>query len=340
MKKLPALSTTIYDCIMVTMLSCNNSNEQKPTQSENTAANAVKGDPLPSWNDGALKQSIINFVTAAADSASKNFIPVASRIATFDNDGTLWAEKPLVQELFAFYRVKKMVESNPALAKKQPFKAVVEKDKEYFHKGGEKALMELVVATHTGMTEADFEKDANDFASTLSYPGRNVPLKNITYQPQVELLNYLRANGFKTFICSGGTIEVIRSISTAFYGIPKEQVIGTSFEYAYQDSTNSILRKPALNSFNDKGAKPANIQLHIGQAPVFACGNEGGGGDIAMLKYSQSSSYPSFQLIVNHNDSTREYFYQEKDSATLKAVVKNNWHVVDMKKDWKNIFVQ
>lgn len=339
MKKTNTFKSVFYLSLFIVLLSCTNSTKQTTTQSESKVSKAVQADPLPSWNEGALKQSIISFVTAAADSTSKNFIPVASRIATFDNDGTLWAEKPLVQELFAFYRVKKMVEANPELAKKQPFKAVVEKDKEYFHKGGEKALMELVVATHTGMTEADFEKDANSFASTISYPGRNTPLKNITYQPQIELLNYLRANGFKTYICSGGTIEVIRSISTSFYGIPKEQVIGTSFVYAYQDSTNSILRKAAVNSFNDKGAKPSNIQLHIGQVPVFACGNEGGGGDIAMLKYSQGSSYPSFQLIVNHNDSTREYFYQEKDSASLKACAKNNWHVVSMKDDWKKVFV-
>ena len=231
-----------------------------------------------------------------------------------------------------------MVTANPALAKKQPFKAVVEKDVEYFHKGGEKALMELVVATHTGMTEDDFEKDANEFISSASYPGKNVPFKNITYQPQLELLQYLRANGFKTFICSGGTIELIRGISLEFYGIPKEQVIGTSFKYVFVDSNSTILRQPALNSFDDKAAKPVNIQLHIGQRPVFACGNEGAGGDIAMLKYSQASKYPSFQLIVNHNDSTREYFYQEKDSASLKAAAKHSWHVVSMKDDWKKIF--
>ena len=320
--------------ILITLFSCNNEQE---FQSKNSVI-ATSDDPLPSWNNGALKQSIISYVTAAADSTSKNFIPADNRIATFDNDGTLWAEKPLVQELFAFYMVKKMVEANPALAKKQPFKAVMEKDKEYFHKGGEKALIELVIATHTGMTEDAFEKEANEFISSAIYPGRNVPIKNITYQPQIELLNYLRANGFKTFICSGGTTELIRSISEEYYGIPKEQVIGTSFKYSFVDSNRTILRQPALNSFNDKNAKPANIQLHIGQRPVFACGNEGGGGDIAMLKYSQSSSYPSFQLIIDHNDSAREYHYQEKDSASLKAAAKNNWHVVSIKDDWKKVF--
>lgn len=340
MKKTQSLSIAMYIFFFTITFSCNNGNEQKAIQPENIISNTENADPLPSWNEGALKQSIISYVTGVADSTSKSFIPVADRIATFDNDGTLWAEKPLVQELFAFYMVNKMVSANPALAKKQPFKAVVEKDKNYFHNGGEKALMELVIATHSGMTETNFEKDAKDFAATITYPGRNVPLKNITYQPQIELLNYLRDNGFKTFICSGGTIEVIRSISQEFYGIPKDQVIGTSFNYVYVDSNNSILRRPALNSFNDKAAKPVNIQLHIGQAPVFACGNAGGAGDIAMLKFSQSSRYPSYQLIVNHNDSAREYYYQEKDSASLKAVSKNNWHLVNMKDDWKKVFAE
>ena len=339
MKKTNTLKSAFYLSLFTVLISCNDNTQQTTTQTESKVSNAVKDDPLPSWKEGALKQSIISFVTTAADTGSKGFIPVANRIATFDNDGTLWAEKPYVQELFAFYRVKKMLEAKPELAKKQPFKAVVEKDKEYFHKGGEKALMELIIATHTGMTEDEFEKDAKEFISSSTYPGRNVPIKNITYQPQIELLNYLRANGFKTFICSGGTVELIRGISEEFYSIPKDQVIGTSFKYTYIDSNNTILRQPALNSFDDKNAKPSNIQLHIGQRPVFACGNEGGGGDIAMLKYSQGNKYPSFQLIVNHNDSTREYFYQEKDSASLKAAAKNNWHVVNMKDDWKKIFV-
>ncbi len=191
----------------------------------------------------------------------------------------------------------------------------LEKDKNYFVKGGEKALINLIIATHTGINEDAFEDDVKDFVSTATYPGKNVPIKQITYQPQIELLNFLRANGFKTFICTGGTIEFVLGISSDFYGIAKDQVIGTSFQYVFVDSNRSVYRKPALNSFNDKTGKPVNIQLHIGQRPVFACGNEGGSGDIAMLEYSQSSHYPSFQLIVNHNDSTREYYYQEKDSA-------------------------
>jgi len=305
---------------------------------DSTTAVATSRDPLPSWNDGALKKDIIDYVAKVTKEGSPDFIPVESRIATFDNDGTLWAEKPYVQELFAFYRVKKMVEANPALAKKQPFKAVVEKDKTFFEKGGDKALIELVAATHTGMTEDEFEAATKDFFAEAQYPGRNVVLKQVRYQPQLELLNYLRANGFKTFIVTGGTVELVRAISADFYGIPKDQVVGTSFKYQFDDAKNTILREPALDHFNDKEGKPVGIQLHIGQRPVFACGNEGGAGDLAMLRYSQGSKYPSFQMIVNHNDSIREYNYQEKDNLSLNTAAKYKYHVISMKDDWKKIF--
>jgi hypothetical protein len=332
------LSTISLFIAVITFIGCKQETNKNDANVESSITNVTSKDPLPSWNDGELKNSIISFVKEATDSTLKNFIPKGDRIATFDNDGTLWAEKPLVQELFAFYQVKKMVAANPALASKQPFKAVVDKDMDYFKKGGEKALIELVIATHTGMTEDEFEKSAKDFMATQKYPGKNVPIKNITYQPQIELLNYLRANGFLTFICSGGTVELMRTISQDFYGIPKHQVIGTSFKYEFDETNRTIIRKPALNTFDDKAVKPTNIQLHIGQRPVFACGNVGAGGDVAMLKYSQSSSYPSFQLLVNHTDAEREYAYQEKDSVSLTAAKANKWHVIDMKKDWKKVF--
>jgi hypothetical protein len=295
-------------------------------------------DPLPSWNDGALKKSIISFVVAANTKANAGFIPVETRIATFDNDGTLWPEKPLVQELYAFFIVKKMTAKHPELAGKQPYKAVLENDKGYFEKGGMKAVMELFDATHTGITEEEFDANVQEFFATVKYPGRNVPISQILYQPQLELLAFLRDNGFKIFLCSGGTIEFMRAISVPYYGIPKEQVIGSVFNYEFIDSTSTILRKPGMLIFNDQAVKPTAIQMHIGQRPVFACGNEGGHGDIAMLKYSQGSKYPTFQMIINHDDAAREFLYQEKDSLSLKAAAKNKWHVVSMKDDWKKIY--
>ncbi|MFH6950053.1 HAD family hydrolase [Flavobacterium sp. FlaQc-51] len=244
----------ILPVVLLLLVSCKKTDtlttSTNPKDSTNTVA--TSGDPLPSWNDGALKKDIIAYVTKVTKEGTPDFIPVENRIATFDNDGTLWAEKPYVQELFAFYRVKKMVEANPELAKKQPFKAVVEKDKAFFEKGGDKALIELVAATHTGMTEDEFETSAKEFFASAQYPGKNVPVKQIRYQPQLELLNYLRANGFKTFIVTGGTIELVRAISADFYGIPKEQVVGTSFKYKFDDAKNTVLREPALDLFNDK----------------------------------------------------------------------------------------
>lgn len=328
-------------CLFLFLLvSCKNKSEDTTTVNPNdsTTTVATSGDPLPSWNDGTLKSDIIAYVKKVTTKGTPDFIPVENRIATFDNDGTLWAEKPYVQELFAFYRVKKMVEANPALAQKQPFKAVVEKDKTFFEKGGDKALIELVAATHTGMTEDEFEASTKEFFAGAQYPGKNVSLKQIRYQPQLELLNYLRANGFKTFIVTGGTIELVRAISSDFYGIPKEQVVGTSFKYVFDDATNSVKRLPALDLLNDKAGKPVGIQLHIGQRPVFACGNEGGAGDLAMLRYSSGSKYPSFQMIVNHNDSIREYSYQEKDNLSLNTAAKYKYHVISIKDDWKKVF--
>lgn len=330
----------VLSLLLFLLVSCKNKSEDTTivNSKDSTSTAVTSGDPLPSWNDDTLKKDIIAYVEKVTKEGSPDFIPIKDRIATFDNDGTLWAEKPYVQELFAFYRVKKMVEANPALAQKQPFKAVIEKDKTYFEKGGDKALIELVGATHTGMSEDEFETSVLDFFKDAKYPGKNIPVKQIRYQPQLELLDYLRANGFKTYIVTGGTIEVVRGISEDFYGIPKDQVVGTSFKYKYDDAKNVVQREPALDHFNDKEGKPVGIQLHIGKRPVFACGNEGGGGDIAMLKYSQGNKYPSFQLLVNHNDSIREYSYQEKDNASLNAAAKNKWHVVDMKKDWKTVF--
>ena len=297
-------------------------------------------DPLPSWNQGEIKQTIISYATSVSDPNSKAFIPEIDRIATFDNDGTLWAERPYVQELFAFYQAKKMVEKKPALKTQQPFKAVIENDKTWFKNGGEKALLQLLAATHTGMTEDEFELSVKDFFSTATYPGKNVPVKQIIYQPQIELLDFLRANGFKTFICTGGTVEFVRAISQSFYGIPKYQVIGTTFKYKFVDSTVSIIRESATDLINDKAGKPIGIQIHIGQRPVFACGNEGGEGDIAMLKYCQSSRHPSFQMLINHDDSTREFYYREKTNASLNAATKYKWQVVSMKNDWKVVFVK
>jgi hypothetical protein len=303
-----------------------------------TASTQAYEDPLPSWNEGHVKQSIIAYVKRVTDPTSKDFIPAADRVAAFDNDGTLWAEHPRVEVLFATYQARKMAVTNPAILNKSAFKALLAQDKSYFVDGGERAIMEVIGSTHAGMTEEEFEAAVNDFFSTAIYPRGNVPVSQAIYQPQMELMNYLRVSGFKTFICTVGAVEFVRGISEHFYGVPKEQVIGTTFKYRFDDSNRVIMREPQIDLLNDKEGKPVGIQQRIGRRPVFACGNEGAGGDIAMLKYSQGVKYPSFQLVINHDDSAREFAYGEKDNATINAATQNGWMIVSMKNDWKQVF--
>jgi hypothetical protein len=303
-------------------------------------ASFAQDDPLPSWNNDSLKASILAFVKSVTTDGTSTFVPIEDRIATFDNDGTLWCEKPLVQGLFAIYRAKKMVAKNPSLKQKQPFKAIASNDMNYIKSMSEQDLIKLVAVTHTGLTEEEYEKDVAEFFANAKAPnGKSIA--DLVYKPQVELLQYLRANEFKTFICSGGTVDFMRSISAKYYGIPPDQVIGSTFVYVYKDSAgiNDIYRTPKLNTFNDKQAKPVNIQYHIGKRPIFACGNEGGAGDVYMLRFSQGGKYPSYQLIVNHDDKDREYYYQEKDNKSLNWAKKYGWNVVSMKGNWKTIFV-
>ncbi|SHL62844.1 haloacid dehalogenase-like hydrolase [Chitinophaga jiangningensis] len=304
-----------------------------------STAALAQSDPLPSWNEGPVKQSIIQFVHAVTTPGT-DFVPPADRIATFDNDGTLWAEKPLIQGLFAIFRVHRMVARNPALKNQQPYKAVIEKDKGYFEKAGLKEIIHLFNLTHSGMTSTAFAEEVQLFFNTVKHPTLRTSLYQAIYKPQLELLNYLRANGFKTFICSGGTVDFMRVVSDTLYGIPAEQVIGSELKYKYVDSAgvNDIMRLPGMTTFNDKQEKPVNIQFHIGKRPILACGNEGGAGDVYMLRFSQGSPYKSLQLIVNHDDAAREFEYGEKDNKSLNMAKQYYWQVISMKNDWNTVF--
>ncbi len=298
-------------------------------------------DPLPSWNDDTLKAAIISYVKSITTEGLPTYVPVEDRIATFDNDGTLWCEKPVIQGLFALYRAKQMTKNDPSLATEQPYKAIVSNDTSYLNHMNELDIIKLFDATNTGMMQSEYKQFVKEFFEKAKTPtGRSIA--EMVYQPQVELLQYLRSNGFKTFICSGGTVDFMREISMKYYGIPSEQVIGSQFLYMYKDNAgqNDIYRMPKLQTLNDKELKPVNIQYYIGKRPIFACGNEGGGGDIYMLRFSQGSSYPSFQLLINHDDKVREYYYQEKDNKSLDWAKKYGWHVVSMKGNWKTIFVK
>ncbi len=300
----------------------------------------ITTDPLPSWNQTGTKQTIINYVTKVTKEGSADFIPEEDRIATFDNDGTLWAEQPIVQIEFVFYQIAKLLKEKPELAQQQPYKAVAEKDEAYLKKMGTAELITLVNAAQANRTSTEFQQQVKEFFANFKYPKRNTKLTQIRYQPQLELLQYLQQNGFKVFICTGGTVDFVRVISKEFYGIEPERVIGSTNKYIYKDSAdvNDLYLTSEVISLNDKQTKPANILLNIGKRPVLACGNEGGGGDVYMLRYSQGSSYPNLQLLVNHNDKEREYEYYEKPDVSLTMAKEHKWTVISIKDDWKTVF--
>lgn len=331
-------SKTIISVLFLSiMLSCQV--QDKPQEKA-----AVKTDPLPSWNEGAVKSSILTFVTNATDSNSDNFIPVAARVATFDNDGTLWSEQPLYfQFYFALDRVKELAPEHPEWKNQQPFKAVLENDFLGLMMQGSAAITELLVATHTGMTTDEFDQIVKKWISTAKHPTKNTLFTNLRFQPMMELLDYLRANDFKVFIVSGGGIGFMRAWTEDVYGIPNDQVVGSAFKLAfdYNNGNPVINRLPELTFYDDKEAKPVGIEQFIGKKPVFAAGNSDG--DLQMLQWSATNTYSNFQLYVHHTDSVREWAYDRnshigKLDKGLDEAVQKKWAVVDMAKDWNKMY--
>jgi hypothetical protein len=304
----------------------------------------AQADPLPSWNDGPTKASITNFVTRVTTQGGPDFVPVDQRIATFDNDGTLWCEHPMyVQFAFILDRVKAQAPSHPDWKDKQPFKAVLEGDFKALAAAGEKGLVELVAVTHADMTTTEFAKLVTDWIATARDPRFKRPYTELVYQPMLELLAYLRANGFKTFIVSGGGIEFMRPWIERVYGVPPEQVVGSSIKTRFEmrDTVPTLFRLPEINFIDDGPGKPVGINEHIGRRPIAAFGNSDG--DLQMLQWTTLSAGPRLGLIVHHTDAEREYAYDRQahfgrlDKA-LDAAAVNKWTVVDMKKDWKRVF--
>ncbi|MGD9635730.1 MAG: HAD family hydrolase [Pirellulales bacterium] len=301
-------------------------------------------DPLPSWNDGAAKQSIVKFVERVTKEGGPEFVPVNERIATFDNDGTLWCEMPIyTQCAFAIDRVHQLAPEHPDWKTKQPFKAVLENDKEGVIASGELGLVEIVMATHTGMTPSKFEQIVSDWLATARHPRFKRPYTSLAYQPMLELLAYLRANEFKTFIVSGGGIEFMRPWTQRVYGIPPYQVVGSSVKtkYELQGDTPILLRLPEVNFIDDKQGKPIGINQYIGRRPIAAFGNSDG--DYEMLRWTTAGDGPRFGLIVHHTDAKREYAYDYPSLVgqlhrALDEAPERHWTVVSMKDDWKKIF--
>jgi phosphoglycolate phosphatase-like HAD superfamily hydrolase len=307
-------------------------------------------DPLPSWNDGDTKQAIVAFVDATTDESSPHFVPPEDRIATFDNDGTLWTEQPMYTQLaFALDRVKALAPQHPEWKTTQPFKAVLDNDLEALAASGKKGLIELIMASHAGMSTAEFEEIVKQWFAEARHPRFKRPYTELTFQPMVELLEYLRANGFKTFIVSGGGIEFMRPMTEAVYGIPPEQVVGSSIktEYEVKDGKPALMRLPEVDFIDDKAGKPVGINKFIGRRPIAAFGNSAG--DKEMLEWTQSGGGLRLMGLVFHDDAEREYAYGPANGlpdskfgafpqSLMDEAEKKGWVVISMKDDWKQVF--
>ena len=301
-------------------------------------------DPLPSWNDGNSKKAIMNYVNDVTTEGSANFIPVSERIATFDNDGNLWSEQPAYFQLFfAIDRIKALAPEHPEWKTTQPYQSVLENDMKTLMSYGEHGLLEIVMATHAGNTVEEFEQIVKDWLAIAKHPRFDRPYTDLVYQPMLELLNYLRENNFKTFIVSGGGVEFMRPWVEAVYGIPKDQVVGSSIrtEFVMEDGVSKIKRLPAIDFIDDKAGKPVGINKFIGRKPVFASGNSDG--DLQMLQWTDSNSYQSFQLYLHHTDAEREWAYDRNSSIGrldkgLDEAIEKGWTIIDMKNDWKIVY--
>jgi len=308
------------------------------------AATAQAADPLPSWNAGKTKQAIIRFVEEVTQQGGPHYVPPGARIATFDNDGTLWSEQPMYFQLFfALDRVKALAPQHPEWKNQEPFASLLQGNVKQALAGGEKAILEIVMATHAGMTTEKFEQIVRDWIATAKHPKTGKLYSEMVYQPMLELLKYLRSNEFKTFIVSGGGIEFMRPWTEAVYGIPPEQVVGSSIKTKFEmrDGGPVLVRLPEINFIDDKEAKPVGINSHIGRRPVAAFGNSDG--DLQMLQWTTAGAGVRFGLIVHHTDTEREWAYDRQshigrlDKALDEAKAKD-WTVVDMKHDWKVIY--
>ena len=305
---------------------------------------ATAADPLASWTEGKAKQSIFDFVQRVTTPGTRDFVPESERVAVFDNDGTLWVEQPMYTQLaFAVDRIKALAPQHPEWKTTQPFKAILENDFKAFAASGEKGVIQLIMASHAGMTINEFEQIVRDWLATARHPKYKRPYTECVYQPMLELLVYLRASGFKTWIVSGGGIEFMRPWTERVYGIPPEQVVGSSIKTKYEvrDGEPVLMRLPEVNFIDDKAGKPVGINQHIGRRPIAAFGNSDG--DFQMLEWTTTWSGARFGMIVHHDDSEREYAYDRKSSIGklergLDEAAKRGWVVVSMKRDWKVIF--
>jgi|688.fasta_scaffold159621_2 hypothetical protein len=303
-------------------------------------------DPLPSWNAGPAKQSIIAFVDRVSQAGSADFVAPAERVAVFDHDGTLWAERPIYGQLFfALERVKLLAPQHPEWQSQEPFASLLKGDLDRALAGGEQAILKIMMATHAGMTTEEFASIVRDWISTAKHPTTNRHFTAMVYQPMLELLSYLRAHGFKTYIVSGGGVEFMRPWSEQVYGVPPEQVIGSAIKVKFElrDTGPVLVRLPELDFIDDKDSKPVAIHRQIGRRPIAAFGNSDG--DLQMLQWTMAGSGPRIALLLHHTDAEREWAYDRRSNIGrldkgLAAAKAKGWTVVNMQKDWRVIFPQ
>jgi phosphoserine phosphatase len=301
-------------------------------------------DPLPSWNEGPTRQAITDFVAAVTDEGSAHFVPAPERIAVFDNDGALWVEQPIYTQLaFVLERLGELADEHPEWREEQPFKAALEGDKAALGDAGMEGLMQLLMATHAGTTATEFQAIATDWLETARHPRFERPYTELVYQPMLELLEYLRANGFKTFIVSGGGIAFMRPWTERVYGIPPEQVVGSqiALEYEVIDGVPTLVRKPEIAFIDDKAGKPVGIWRHIGRRPILAFGNSDG--DYQMLEWTTAGEGKRLGLLLHHDDAEREYAYDREShmgrlDKGLDDAADKGWVLVSMQRDWSQVF--
>jgi phosphoglycolate phosphatase-like HAD superfamily hydrolase len=315
-----------------------------PHPAQERGISSMSNDPLPSWNDGPNKHAILEFVAAVTKEGGEQFVPEADRVAVFDNDGTLWTEQPLyAQAYFARDQIKTLAPQHPEWQTGPPFAAVLAGDKEAMKQFSEEEIGRILAAAHSGMTTDEFDAQARAWAESAKNPLTDHLFIESVYQPQLELLDYLRANGFTTYIVSGGGIDLLRTFSEEVYGVPPNQVVGSSAKVAYslEDGVPILTKLPEVDSIDDKDGKPVNIHLHIGQKPILAFGNSDG--DQQMLEYTDQGDGPRLMLLLHHDDAAREVAYDRDskigkfDTAWDEAMAKG-WNVVSMKDDWRTIF--
>ncbi|MCB1232517.1 MAG: haloacid dehalogenase-like hydrolase [Verrucomicrobiae bacterium] len=307
-------------------------------------ASSLLAEPLPSWNDTATRTAIIDFVAKVTTEGSPDFVPPAERIATFDNDGCLWSEQPMYfQAFYIFDRIKALAPEHPEWKDEEPFASVLKGDIAGSLAGGEKALLAMAMATHAGLTSEEFDEVVGEWLKTARHPKTGMAYNKMIFQPMVELLEYLRANGFKTFIVSGGGIDFLRVFAEEAYGVPPEQVVGSSIKAKYEvrDGKPVIVKVPELDFIDDKEGKPVGIHQHIGRRPIFAAGNSDG--DFQMLEWTTAGEGARFGLLVHHTDAEREFAYDRESHVGkldkgLDEAKDRGWTLVDMKADWKVIY--